>query len=65
MFQLRQGAAICRVAADELLILGEIHCGGDYLIDIPHGLGAQSFGLAFRLDSLYPAASQQLFVELL
>ena len=47
MFQLWQGTAVCWIAADELLIFGKIHRGGNHLVDSPHGLDAQSFGLAF------------------
>ena len=34
-------------------------------MDVPHRLGAQSFGLLFGLQPIYPAFGQQFLVELL
>ena len=65
VLQLGQGAPVCRVGADQLLVDGEIHGGGNDLIDIPHRFGAETLGLVFGLNSFHPAAAQQLFVQLL
>ena len=64
-FQFGQGAAIRRIGGNQLLVDGEIHGGGDNLVDISDGFGAQSLGLTFGLNPLHPAAAQQLFVQLL
>ena len=58
-----QGTAVRGVGADQLLVDGEIHGGGDHLVDIPHSFGAETPGLLFGFDALYPAAAQQLFVQ--
>ena len=63
VLQLGQGAPVCRVSAYQLLVDGEIHGGGDHLVDIPHSFGAETLGLLFGFGALYPAAAQQLFVQ--
>ena len=62
VLQFRQGTAIRGIGADQLLVNGKIHGGGNHLVDIADGFGTETFGLLFRFDPLHPSAAQQLFV---
>ena len=45
LLNLRQSAAVRRIGQDDLLLYGHVHRGGDDLVDVTHGLGAETFRL--------------------
>ena len=63
VFDLRQGAALCRIFRDEVLLDGEVVRRTDHLVDVANGFRCQSFWLLFRFDAVYSPAVQQVFVE--
>ena len=63
VFDFRQGAALCRVFAHQLLLHSEIVRRADHLVDVPHRFWSQTFRFLFRLDAVYPTAVQQVLVE--
>lgn len=63
VFQPGQGTAFSRVGWDQLLLHRQLQGGGDHLVEIPHRLGAETFGLFLRLNPLHPASVQHLLVE--
>ena len=50
VLQFGRGTAVCGVGADQLLVDGEIHGGGNDLVDVADGFGTQPLGLALGLD---------------
>ena len=65
VLQFGQGTALCVICGNKPLLFGQSHRRGDDLVDVPHGLGAQSLGLTLAFNPLHPPLFQQLLVELL